>query len=108
MFGISEDDTSFLSDNFWPMIIGQFGYIGTAFYIIILCLIYGDIQKEFNKKDYNIYISKIICFIYLIISSIAESAFVNPIAIPLALIMGLNTEQEDYDKMEGEKYYEKK
>jgi len=47
-------------------------------------------------------------FIYLIISSIAESAFVNPIAIPLALIMGLNTEQEDYNKMEGEKYYEKK
>ena len=89
IWGISKNNTSFLSDTFWPMIIGQFGLIGTIIYAMILGLIYKNIQKCFDKNNINLYISKMICIAYLLISSTSESAFVNPISIPLALIIGI-------------------
>lgn len=90
IYGLKEGETFFLSDNFWPMIIGQFGYIGTIIYLLALAMIFTKMQKEFDKNNKNIYLAKLICLAYLVISSIAESAFVNPIAIPLAIILGMN------------------
>ena len=35
LFGMNTEDGSFLSDTFWPMAIGQFGWIGSILYIVI-------------------------------------------------------------------------
>ena len=94
-FGLQKGNAGFLTDNFWPMILGQFGYLGTFLYIICLLVIFIRIQKDFSKENKNIYIAKISCLVYLLISSIAEPAFVNPIAIPLALIMGLKIKNKN-------------
>lgn len=88
-YGMSKDNTSFISDTFWPMIIGQFGYIGTICYIVALIIILIKIQKDFKQEEKYKYIAKITAFSYLIIASTSESAFVNPISIPLAIIIGL-------------------
>lgn len=88
-YGMSKDNTSFISDSFWPMIIGQFGYIGTICYAISLIIILVKIQKKFKKEEKYKYIAKITAFSYLIISSTSESAFVNPMAIPLSIILAL-------------------
>lgn len=87
-FGLSKGNSTFLSDNFWPMIIGQFGYIGMILYLICIVCIFIDIQKSININKY-VYMAKIGALTYLLISSIAEASFVNPIAIPLAVIIGL-------------------
>lgn len=94
--GITEGRTYYLSDTFWPMIMGQFGYLGTFIYFLGIGSIFINIQKSYSK-DQTIYISKIVAFVYLIISSIAEATFVNPIAIPLALILGLNCQNKNYN-----------
>ena len=91
--GMTRGRTYYLSDNFWPMIIGQFGYLGTIIYALCLVILFKDIQNTY-KLGINIYISKVIAFVYLIISSTAEATFVNPISIPLALIIGLEFDKK--------------
>ena len=89
IFGLKKGEASFLSDTFWPMILGQFGYLGTLCYIICLIVIFKKIQLNYNVENKQIYIAQLICFSYLIISSTSESSFSNPIAIPLAMIIGM-------------------
>lgn len=88
-YGISRNNTSFISDSFWPMIIGQFGYIGSICYVISLIIILIKIQRSFKQEEKYKYIAKIMAFSYLIIASTSEAAFVNTISIPLAIIIGL-------------------
>ena len=80
---------NFISDTFWPAIIAQFGYLGTIIYIYIIYLLYKDISEYKSDISKKLYISKLICLLYLLISSTSESAFYNPISIPLALIIGI-------------------
>ena len=89
VWGLSEDFSAFISDSFWPMIIGQFGYIGTVLYMICIITIYLKIQKGYSKENKEVYIAKLLTLLYLLISSAAESAFVNPLAIPLAIILAI-------------------
>ena len=88
VYGLSPDKTLFTSDTFWPMILGQFGIIGTISYILIIALLFVNIQKSFENNNKGIYLSKICCLVYLLISSTSESAFVHPMAIPLAFVIG--------------------
>ena len=89
VYGLEEGKAFFVSDSFWPMILGQFGYIGLIAYIICILCIFKKIQAQYIKENKYMYIAKIICLLYLLISSTSESAFVNPIAIPLAIILGM-------------------
>lgn len=89
VFGLSQEDPSFMSDSFWPMLLGQFGYIGTILYLICILLIFINIQEKYSLENKNIYLAKILALVYLLISSTSESAFVNPIAIPFAIILAL-------------------
>lgn len=96
IFGLEEDKAFFVSDSFWPMILGQFGYIGFILYCICLLCILNEIQKAINVSKY-LYIIKLGSLIYLLIASVAESAFVNPIAVPFAILLGLQI-RKDKDK----------
>lgn len=92
VWGLVKGESFFLTDTFWPMIIGQFGVIGVITYILMIIIILKKIQDCYSDKRKQLYIAKIICFAYLIISSTSEAAFVHPIAIPLALILGIKKE----------------
>lgn len=84
----------FFSDTFWPAILGQFGYLGLLLYVLIVICLYKQIQSEYEKNN-KIYIAKIACLLYLLISSTSESAFFNTIAVPLSLIIGIMPNRED-------------
>ena len=88
--GISEKDPSFISDTFWPMILGQFGFIGLFVYLLLIYSIYQYIQFSFSKERIDFYLAKIISFTYLLVLSTSDSSFVNPIAIGFAVILGIN------------------
>lgn len=88
VWGLTKDNPAFVADTFWPMIIGQFGLIGTIGYIASLIVLFVKIQKLYNINITSYY-SGLLAFVYLFISSTAETAFVHPMAIPLALIMGM-------------------
>lgn len=100
VYGLQETEPSFVSDVFWPMIIGQFGYIGLIAYAVCIYGIYKKIKLSFKKvKIYN-YASMLCLFIYLLISSTSESAFVNPMSILFAIFIGYNTTNNILEKEE--------
>ncbi len=88
VWGLGGDNPFLVSDTFWPMIIGQTGIIGLVLYLlIIVCLV--KMIKPVYEIDRGCYLAGIGAIVYLLVSSIAESAFVNPLALPLSLIIGL-------------------
>ena len=87
VWGMSPDYHEFLSDTFWPMILGQCGYFGFAAFIVVLVLL---VRKIFRlKPDKAAFASALIPLLYLMISSTSESAFASPAAVPLAFWLGL-------------------
>lgn len=79
---------TFFDDQFWPIILGQTGVIGTICYCYLLFHLFNIIQKLY-RLDENSYIAALFCFIYLLVSSIAEPAFNNSVAIPLAFVIAI-------------------
>ncbi len=98
VWGISPQYADFVSDTFWPMILGQFGILGLILYIRLLYIILKNLQNEYSTENKYIYLAKLMCFIYLIISSTSESAFVNPISVPLAFVIGLKVKHISKEK----------
>ena len=103
VYGLSPDSPEFASDSFWPMIFGQFGVLGTICYVYCIILLFKNIQGIFSEENINIYTAKLICLVYLLISSTSESAFVNPMSIPLALIIGIKVSTPKHEEEENKK-----
>lgn len=95
--GLNRADYGYISDSFWPMIIGQCGFIGLTLFIIMLSILYKKIcsLRSYNK-DY--YIACLTGFSYLLIASMAESSFVHPIMMPIAWWFGLLIGEMNYKK----------
>ena len=84
-FGMSDLDSQFLTDNFWPIIIGEFGFLGFIVYLIILYNIFKYLWYECNsdeKKAIFLSIFAIMCF-----NSTGSSSFVHYTAITYAMIL---------------------
>ncbi|MCD8145472.1 MAG: hypothetical protein LUD79_09120 [Oscillospiraceae bacterium] len=99
VWGIQPTYYSFLSDTFWPMILGQSGWFGMASYALALLFLLHTIQK-LRSISPAFYTSALCIFIYLLISSLAESAFVHPMAIPLAIWLGFLLQTADSGRLE--------
>lgn len=84
-----EKGGNFLSDSFWPMILGQFGVLGCILYVLLIVCIFRKIQNAYRKNEKNKYLAKLGILLYLLIASTSESAFVNSYAIPLAVLLGM-------------------
>lgn len=80
------DEISFLNDNFWPMILGQYGYIGTILY---LCIVYKLFQIARTLNTKNLQIAGLTLFFTLIISSTAGCVFVSSWGAAVMLLFGM-------------------
>lgn len=86
IYGLTKENPIFVSDSFWPMILGQTGVVGVWVYICMLYKVYQKINcLRFNK---NYYLAAFFAFAYLLISSTSEAAFVSPNSIPFAMLLG--------------------
>lgn len=90
IWGLTPNFYDFVADGFWPMVIAQFGYTGCIVYVLILFSIFKSIEKSFDKQQITVYIAKMACFVYLLISSVAENSFAGPIGLSLAIVLGLS------------------
>ena len=50
LFGLNPEDGSFLSDTFWPMALGQFGWIGFALFIGLFARIFLSFKDNRGNK----------------------------------------------------------
>lgn len=83
VYGLTPNDASFVSDTFWPTVLGQFGYAGLVVYGILLASLFQYQRNGLSR------ITAASLYIYLFISSTSESAFFNPSAVFLAFCAGL-------------------
>ena len=87
IWGLSPDYPAFVSDTYWPMILGQTGFFGFAGFLVALTVF---VKKILNMKDsLGAYAAGLLILAQLLISSTSESALANPLAVPMAMLLGL-------------------
>lgn len=87
VWGLSPGYPEFVSDTFWPMILGQCGFFGFLAFLAVFVLL---VRRIFLlKQEKGTFASALAVLAYLFISSTSESAFANPIAVPLAFWLGV-------------------
>lgn len=99
VWGLEPDSPTLVSDVFWPMILAQVGVIGLVLYVAIIVYLFVLIFRCSRNNKYLL-LAGYGAMVYLLVSSIAESAFVNPLALPLAFVIGLSV-CNDYQRKRG-------
>jgi hypothetical protein len=85
VWGLAYGSTGFLSDTFWPIVLGQFSWVGLLLYAgMLACLFMFAYGARAGTR-----LATVCCFAYLLISSTSESAFFNPASVYLAFCLGL-------------------
>lgn len=76
LWGLSESDNRFLSDSFWPMILGQYGLFGMVLVLIIFTLIVRNILYRWSTSDYRS-IAAISLLLNIALSTLGSAALVG-------------------------------
>lgn len=96
IWGVHEEST-FLNDNYWPMVLGQFGIIGT---VIVLFMLY-QFLKIIEKYHYDrpwIKPMLLVCLFYMVLASLGTTIFTTSATIILGMGMILVIKGCRYEK----------
>ena len=77
---------SFLSDTYWPSILGETGIIGLFVMIIFLYKLF-KYYRGLYFENINKYAAAVLAFSYMLLTTFEESGFMQPALICLAFIM---------------------
>lgn len=102
-WGMSQNSPMFLNDNYWPMVIGQFGFIGLIFFGVLFYAIFRVMQKsKIERVKKAIIIS---AFVYLMIHSLGSSTPATSSAVTMMIIIALTLKASE-SNVEGKIRYE--
>ena len=87
-FGMTSTKYSYLTDSFWPIILGEFGIIGLCLFIAYLIKL-GKKIVPIRLENYEMFVVCIIIYGYFFIMSTSSTAFFNPIAVPYGAILAI-------------------
>ncbi len=93
IYGMGYLHTNFLNDNYWPMIMGQFGLIGTILIIYILYSIY-NLSFKCLKNNEIFCFATIIMAGMMLISSVASKSYSEYSMIPIFILHGIMFQRE--------------
>lgn len=91
--GLTIGSTNFLSDSFWPIVIGQFGYLGLIVYIILLLALFIGCIGRLRGRGAST-LPFVMGFSYLMLATMGSSAFFNPIALFIAVCVAIAVSQQ--------------
>lgn len=101
IYGFTADNPLYLTDNFWPAILGETGMIGCIIFIILLFYSFRYLYKKlaFNNLSKGI----VIFFIATVLmSSVATTIFTQNVTTGelflLCMIPGILMEEDSYEK----------
>lgn len=87
-WGMGSKDGMFLTDDFWPIVIAQFGVLGlVAFIFIVYYLVKRSLVILKVNKDAGF--AMLLIMINTLINSLAETAFFNPTALLFFVLFGI-------------------
>lgn len=98
-WGLTPEKRAYITDTFWPSIMGETGILGTMVYIVFIKYIY-DIILSYNKKNNDKYsYFSLMIFIQLICESLGAPSFNSaPQNIIVGLIIGIVLSTIIYNK----------
>ena len=101
-YGLSEEQGYFLNDNFWPMILGELGYIGVVGYCILIYFMYKNMRSKSKNEEY-IKVAVYTTLAYILISSAGSKILVHYMGPLIFLTVGiiLNTKKMNKIKNGG-------
>lgn len=87
LYGMNENNGIFLNDNYWPTLLGEFGFIGT----ILMMYVYYYLFRKFQQINCNKYVKTIIIsnYIYILIHSLGSAAITSSASVFLFLTFGI-------------------
>ncbi len=88
IYGLSRSYTAFVSDTFWPTVIGQFGVLGFVGYAMAIYWLYKRVMK-YSRVEPNRFFVGMYLLVYMMITSVAESAFLHWNAVMIAILLGM-------------------
>ena len=82
VYGLSQTMPNFINDTFWPMILGETGFIGFILYIwifsILFRMVYRQNRKATSKFAKAFSLGTLMIFVESLIESIASATYVAP------------------------------
>ena len=97
----------YLTDQFWPILLGETGILGTVLYGILLLLLFTQIQRIFyyQKKKYFL---MIFLYVFLLMTTFSEAGFMQPMVMIYAFVMGILLEEYEEKKNQKLQYFGRK
>jgi hypothetical protein len=93
VYGLAPDNFHYIADTFWPMLLGQFGYLGLICFIFIVILFLRKMITLYNRAIRNreklLYLSGILLMLALLIASSGDAIFTQNRAVASFLYFSL-------------------
>ncbi len=86
IYGLSKENSKFLTDNYFPMILAQCGWIGLICVGVILYLLYKEIISKVNTKNKN---GVYTIYIYILTSSLGAQLLAHFYGIFIILVLNI-------------------
>lgn len=94
--GLTEDSYSYIGDGGWASIIGEFGYIGTALFLLMIVCVILSIKSRIYQSGVQ-FLPYISLLGYLLISSTNETAFNSNYTVLYAIILAIIVKKQQKD-----------
>ena len=79
---------SFACDSFWPMILGETGFLGLAGYLLMMLWLYLRVQKV-REKNIWLWFAGIAMLVFELMESTGTIAFAEMMTIGIAIVLGI-------------------
>ncbi|WP_299114841.1 hypothetical protein [uncultured Winogradskyella sp.] len=93
VYGIKRTHWKFVSDQYWPMVLGQFGYFGLMGMLLVIynyfSLFMGHIKFTTNRTKYFRFISIVLGLMLLLIDSTTDAIFTQQRAVVMFIYFAL-------------------
>ncbi|MBC2843855.1 hypothetical protein [Winogradskyella flava] len=94
VYGIKRTYWKFIADQYWPMILGQFGYIGLMSMLFVMynyLVLFLNVVKTHvhNNKNYFLYLSVLLGLLMLLIDSTSDAIFSQQRAVAIFIYFAL-------------------
>lgn len=83
------------NDNFWPMIIGQFGFLGIIIYGMLIKIQFDYVLK--NQVNKEIKVIQIVLYVLIIISSLGNAIFTSVSGMMVIIFISLLMTNNEFE-----------
>lgn len=101
---MGEHARMYLTDVFWPILLGENGVLGTLFYCGLIFMLFLRIQKVFyyNKMKYFFLVYMLV---FMMMTTFSEAGFMQPVVMIYAFVMGILLEEYEEKRKQKMKYF---